>query len=207
MNKKGWIALIATVAVIAVAAVVGPALAHGPADATDESTDGGRWYREGCFEGMGGGMRWGMWGGQHMGFGDPFGLAEAAAVLGLTPDELSAQLADGATLQDIIEAAGVDIELVVEAILAPHVETLQERVAEGHLTAEDADAMLEQMELHVEGFVSGDADGRFEMPCEIGGAGFDDHMGFGGGGRFGEKSGRTFSGGHRGMGGGMMRMW
>ncbi len=227
MNKRGWITLVATVALIAVAAVVGPALAHGSDGSSGEGTDGGTGYWEGCAEGMGAGMQSGTQGGYHMGFGGSFGLEEAAAVLGLTADELGAQLADGATPLEIIEAAGVDIDLVVDAILTPHVEMLQDRVEDGHLTAEDADAMLAQMELHVQGFISGETEGYFEMPCEIDGAEYGDHMNMMGGGTFGGgmmgggtfgggmMGGGTFGGGMMGggtfgggmMGGGMARIW
>jgi hypothetical protein len=143
-------------------------------------------------------------------FGGLFGLAEAAAVLGVTPDELSAQLTEGATPQEIIEAAGVDVDVVVDAMLAPHVEMLQDRVADNHLTADEADEMLKQMELHVESFISGETEGYFEMPCEGDGDRFGGHTGMMGGGMMGGgmmgdgmTRGGTMGGGV--MGGGMTR--
>lgn len=70
------------------------------------------------------------------------GLAEA---LGLTPEELNAQLASGQTLAQIAEAQGVSQEELAAALEASVKAGLEQAVADGVLTQAQADQMLSQM--------------------------------------------------------------
>lgn len=70
------------------------------------------------------------------------GLAEA---LGLTPDELNAQLADGKTLAQVAEAQGVSQEQLAAALENSVKAGLEKAVAEGVLTQQQADWMLTRM--------------------------------------------------------------
>jgi hypothetical protein len=67
-------------------------------------------------------------------------------LLGLTHEEIEAQRSEGISLVEIAAAQGVSEDTLVEAINAAKKEALQERVAAGFITQEQADLMLQQME-------------------------------------------------------------
>jgi len=81
----------------------------------------------------------------HHGHGGPrFGrlldLEVAAETLGITPDELRTALGEeGTTLADVAEEQGVETSVLVEALVAAATERLQDAVADGRLTQEQAD--------------------------------------------------------------------
>jgi len=88
-------------------------------------------------------MRIGKFG---MRMGD-FGLSEDICdLLGLSPEELREQLREGKSLAEILEEQGVDREELQEAMLAGLTEMLEEKVADGTLTQEQADRILERIE-------------------------------------------------------------
>ncbi|MGD9751678.1 MAG: hypothetical protein AB7W59_11850, partial [Acidimicrobiia bacterium] len=70
------------------------------------------------------------------------GLDAAAEALGLTTDELRTQLQDGTSLGAIADAAGVDRQAVVDAIVGGVEERVADAVTDGKLTQEEADARL-----------------------------------------------------------------
>ncbi len=91
------------------------------------------------------------------GFGlGPDGLAVAAEALGMTTDELSAALQEGQTLEELAEAAGVDLQTVQEAISAARAESMKARIeqalADGTISQEKAEWLLEGLE---QGFLDG----------------------------------------------------
>ncbi|HEX4901349.1 MAG TPA: hypothetical protein VFV42_00970 [Acidimicrobiales bacterium] len=95
------------------------------------------------------------------GFGVRAGFGEEVAeVLGLTTDELRTRLQGGESLADIAEAEGVDVQAVVDAIVAAHTERLDEAVADGHLTQEQADERAADLEEHAQDIVDGTFEGR-----------------------------------------------
>ena len=71
--------------------------------------------------------------------------ASLAETLGLTPDELSAQLAAGQTLAQIAEAQGVSQEEVTAALQTAMTTGLQQAVTGGVLTQAQADQMATWM--------------------------------------------------------------
>lgn len=77
-----------------------------------------------------------------------------AEVLGLTPEELFAELHDGATLAEIAETQDVEMEAVRDAMEAARVqlreEAIERAVENGRMTQERADWLLEGLE---KGFV------------------------------------------------------
>ncbi|MFZ5904800.1 MAG: hypothetical protein ACOYZ8_14735 [Chloroflexota bacterium] len=83
-------------------------------------------------------------------------LAAAAEALGMTTDELSAALQEGQTLEDLAEAAGVDIADVQAAVSAARAESMRARIeqalADGTISQEKADWLLEGLE---KGFLDG----------------------------------------------------
>jgi len=122
-------------------------------------------------------------GGHGFGLGDPE-LEAAAKVLGMTTDEVTSALQDGKTLQDLADAAGVDIEEVHAAIQTVHQaemrERIQQSVADGTMTQAQADWMLEGID---KGYMGGFGRGGFGGPR---GGSFGQGNGFDGNCPFGE---------------------
>lgn len=63
---------------------------------------------------------------------------ELAAVLGLDADTLEQELRDGNSLADLAEQQGVDVETIVDLLVADAEARLADRVADGTLTEEQA---------------------------------------------------------------------
>lgn len=97
------------------------------------------------------------------------GLDAAAKALGMTTAELTTALQSGKTLEQVAEEAGVDIQDVRDAIQAARADEMrtqiQQAVADGTITQEHADWLLEGLD---KGFIGGP-----------GGFGFGGHHGFG----------------------------
>jgi hypothetical protein len=91
----------------------------------------------GGFFGMGGGDRWTM-------------FDTAAEALGLTPEELFAELHEGKSLDEIAEEQGVEMDAVRDAMDAVRDEArqqaIEQAVEDGNMTQERADWMLEGLE-------------------------------------------------------------
>lgn len=68
-----------------------------------------------------------------------------ADLTGLSTDEIAAERADGKSIATIAEENGVDSSDVVDEALALRQEALDAAVADGTLSQEDADAMLDTM--------------------------------------------------------------
>ncbi|MFH1651758.1 MAG: hypothetical protein ABID87_06640 [Chloroflexota bacterium] len=102
--------------------------AHGPGDADDF----GSGYCDGAgFHGHGAGY---------------LGSEAAADLLGLTPEALHEQRLAGKSLAEIAAEQGISEDELVNAIMATRTAAVQERVADGYLTPEQAELMLQQME-------------------------------------------------------------
>lgn len=138
---------------------------------------------------MGGMMGWGgfRWAGPQNSL-----IAIAAETLGLTPQDLIAELEAGKTIAEVAEEQGVALETIVDAFLAPRAEALQAAVEAGRMTQEQADALLAQIREHVRTRLT--ATWTFRLGY---GPGFMDENGNGicdpmeyGTGRFGPNGGR-----------------
>lgn len=70
--------------------------------------------------------------------GGPLALQEAAAALGLDTDALREALRDGRSIADVAAEQGVDLQGVIDALVAAAEERLDEAVAEGEIDAERA---------------------------------------------------------------------
>ena len=83
-------------------------------------------------------------------------LDAAAKALDMTTDELTTALKDGKTLQELVDAAGVDLETVQDAIQAAHATEMrtqiEQAVTDGNMTQEKADWLLEGLD---KGFLDG----------------------------------------------------
>ncbi len=143
------------VAVVATAITVSFALADPPVpDDGDSSTGGdsgayyGPWAMGGGHHfgmmggGYGRGMRGGYYGGGWMAdYRDEMHAAVAEA-LGLSVEELDAAMAEGQTMWQIAEEQGVDPEAIRDAMQDAREEAINQAVADGVLTQEQADWML-----------------------------------------------------------------
>lgn len=128
--------------------------------------------------GMGPGGGWGHMSGLEGRWGGPENsmLSLIAEELGMTSDELMAELQAGKTIADVAAEKNVAVATLVDAVVAAHTERLNERVANGQLTQEQADAMLTLMKAHVTERINSEwsPQGRgfgFGGPCDHAGAG------------------------------------
>lgn len=86
--------------------------------------------------------------GRHQGGGSgrDAGLDLAADTLGMTSVELREELGSGeSTLADIAEAQGVDVDTLIEGLVAQATEEITERVADGSIDQENADERISQL--------------------------------------------------------------
>jgi len=90
------------------------------------------------------------------------GLEAAAEVLGMTVDELSAQLWGGETLANLAEEAAVDLQNIQDAVTAAQKaavrESIEQAVEDEALTREHADWLLQGLD---NGFWGGRGFGSF----------------------------------------------
>ena len=83
-------------------------------------------------------------------------LTALAEALDLTVDELHEALADGQTVAEVAEAQGVELEDLLDTLIAPMIERVQQAVDDGNMTQEQADERIAQMkEQMLEGLESG----------------------------------------------------
>lgn len=75
-------------------------------------------------------------------FGHHIGIETLAETLGITEDELRAELEAGATLEEVITSNGSTVAEVVDALVAEMQTKLDEAVADGRITQERADEIL-----------------------------------------------------------------
>ena len=173
MNKWFKISLVGLLVVGAVAVLMtGIALAQEEAPTTPENTLPPQGMQ---------GMR-----GFGKGLGGETGLAAAAEALGMTTEELSAELWAGKTLADIAEEKGVDLvelqSMVQAAVEAAQVTAMQDAINQaveaGTITQENADWLLEGID---KGFIPG-------FGFERGGRGGPHGHGDFGGGSYGQSA-------------------
>lgn len=99
--------------------------------------------------GKGGGPR-----GGRGGFG--IGLDAAATALGITADELKAELKDGTSIADVAKEKGVDLSKVTDALVAEATTRINEQVTNGKLTQEQADERIAQLKDRITSAVNGE---------------------------------------------------
>lgn len=117
----------------------------------------------------GGGRGFGFWGG-----GSWTEFDAAAKALGMTPEQLFAELHAGKSLSDIAQAKGVDLQKVYDAMNADRIEamkaSIQQAVTDGTLTQAQADWLLKGLELGFlpkgRGFGHGFGGPGFRLPSE-----------------------------------------
>ena len=124
------------------------------------------------------------------------GLDTVATVLGLTADEVRAAIDGGQTLADLAAANGSSGQALIDALLAELQAHLDEEVASGEHTQEEADARLAEATTRITAFVN-DTQNADMGPMGDGGRGGRGHREGHGpmGGGAGDPSGSTGAGG------------
>ncbi|MEY2476457.1 MAG: hypothetical protein QOG87_1772 [Actinomycetota bacterium] len=73
-------------------------------------------------------------------FGGGHGLDAAATALGMTDEELRTELQAGKTIAQVAQAENVDVQKVIDAMVAATNAHIDQAVADGRLTQAEADA-------------------------------------------------------------------
>lgn len=115
---------------------------------------------------------------------------EVLGLLGIDAETLRGEFAAGNSLADVATANGVEVQAVVDQMVAEATDHIAEHVADGSLTQDEADAKLADLEANVTERVNSVPPVRGEM----GGHGGDHGDGHGG------RGGRGGRGGHGGPG-------
>lgn len=76
-------------------------------------------------------------------------LDEAAAAIGVDEADLRSALDSGDTIAEVAEANGVEVDVVIEAMVDAKSERISEKVTEGRITQEEADAKLAELEARI----------------------------------------------------------
>ncbi len=93
--------------------------------------------------------------GHHGGFGHA-DLSTVATALNVTEDDLRTALDGGSTIADVAAQQGVDVQTVVDAIVADQQAHVADEVAAGRLTQDQADQILADAADHATALVNGD---------------------------------------------------
>ncbi len=88
------------------------------------------------------------------------GAEAAAEVIGITVEELREARTAGSTIADVAEANGVDVQVVIDALVAEHEARIAEAVENGRLTQAEADEKLAGVTEHVEAEVNAEFTGN-----------------------------------------------
>lgn len=111
-------------------------------------------------------------------------IETVAEQLGMDEADLRIALRNGATVAELAEAAGVDIDAIADALVAEAEAHLADHVADGRFTEDEAAERLADLEERIDAFLSGEA--------TFGDRGFGD-KGFGRGHRGGSHLGMDLS--------------
>lgn len=84
------------------------------------------------------------------------GLEDVAETLGMSVEDLGAALRDGSSIADIAAANSVDVQDVVDVLVAQAQERLDAAVADGHLTGDEAAERAAEIETRITEMVNGE---------------------------------------------------
>jgi hypothetical protein len=82
------------------------------------------------------------------------GLEAAATALGLTAEEVHTALHDGQTIAELATANGVEVQAVIDALVADAQTKLAEAVTAGDITQDEADTKLADITTRITDFVN-----------------------------------------------------
>lgn len=190
MSQRVKLAAVAvTVAVLLLAVFASTTFAHGPGETDEEGQ-----YEQCEMHG---------WGNhdEH----EDFCSDTVSELLGLTQEEIHDQLYEGKSLAEIASAQGVSEDTLEDAIMAATAEAIRQRVAEGTLTQEKADLLLERMEQRTHEAVNRTTWGTFDG-MEGGCSEFGEGMGHSGMMHWGDMDGHESHDGGMGYGMGFWGM-
>lgn len=95
--------------------------------------------------------------GHHGGFGGRgAGLTAAATALDLTEDELRTELRSGSSLADVAAAQGVDVQTVIDALVAERTAAIDQAVTDGQITQDQATELKTDLTDRVTAMVNGE---------------------------------------------------
>lgn len=83
-----------------------------------------------------------------------FLFEDAAAVIGMQPDELKKQLEGGKSLAELAKAKGIDEAALVEKMMALRMQKVEEAVKAGKITQEKADLIKAKLPEHLKMLVT-----------------------------------------------------
>ena len=86
--------------------------------------------------------------------GGPASLAVAAEALGITEDELRTELESGESVTTVAEAQGVDLQAVIDALVADATDQIQERIDAGDLDADEGAERIAELPDRMAEFVA-----------------------------------------------------
>lgn len=92
------------------------------------------------------------------------GLEAAASALGMTEAELRDALGPDTSVADLATQRGVDVEVVIDAIVSARKAQIADNVADGDLTQAQADKILAQLSERVTAMVNGERPPRPQHP-------------------------------------------
>ena len=170
-----WMLAVGTLALVVVLGLfaVGSVFAQSPTATPDGAPGGGAWGRV-C---QGAGV-----------------VSDAVSkLLGLTPEQISAERQAGKTLSQIAKEKGITDQQLIDAIVAGRTEEIAQAVKDGRMTQAQADWMLAKMK----------AMAPFQITNPFGSGGMGGRMGAGVRGQFGGERG----GMRGGMRGGQSAPW
>jgi hypothetical protein len=90
------------------------------------------------------------------GHGPGIGLEAAAEAIGISADDLRTELRDGATIAEVAAANDVDVQTVIDALVAEASANLDEKVADGDLTEDEAAERKAELEERITAMVNGE---------------------------------------------------
>lgn len=93
------------------------------------------------------------------GHGRP-GLDAAATALGMTVDELRTQLESGSSIAEIATTKSIDVNTIIDALVAEAKTHLDQAVADGKVTQDEATKRLDDMRTRITAMVNGEAPAR-----------------------------------------------
>ncbi|NNE96622.1 MAG: hypothetical protein HKN24_11395 [Acidimicrobiales bacterium] len=82
-------------------------------------------------------------------------LEEAAIAIGIDEADLRAAIASGDTIADVAAANGVDVDVVIDAMVDAKAERISEKVTDGRITEAEADEKLAELEARITDRVNG----------------------------------------------------
>lgn len=94
------------------------------------------------------------------GFGPVASLETASEALGTTPEELHEALEGGSSVADVAAERGVEVQVVIDALVADVESQLDKAVADGRLTEDEAATRLAEETERITEFVDGELDLR-----------------------------------------------